>query len=86
MNVQKVAKTPKTPKATKGPTAASPFDAYSEQDTADKLILPYFATTHGFPTSSLPFYRRCSPCNRLVRACRPSIASRRDRACRERYP
>ena len=25
------------------------FAAYSEQDTADKLILPYLATTHGFP-------------------------------------
>lgn len=29
--------------------ATSPFDAYSEQDTADKLILPYLATSHGFP-------------------------------------
>jgi hypothetical protein len=28
----------------------SSFDSYSEQDTADKLILPYFAATHGFPT------------------------------------
>jgi hypothetical protein len=26
-----------------------PFDTYSEQDTADKLILPYLAATHGFP-------------------------------------
>ncbi len=25
------------------------FEAYSEQDTADKLILPYLASTHGFP-------------------------------------
>ncbi len=48
MNLHKAGKA-KTPKATKGPTAASSFDAYSEQDTADKLILPYFATTHGFP-------------------------------------
>jgi len=25
------------------------FESYSEQDTADKLILPYLATTHAFP-------------------------------------
>jgi Type I restriction enzyme R protein N terminus (HSDR_N)/N-6 DNA Methylase len=25
------------------------FETYSEQDTADKLILPYLASTHGFP-------------------------------------
>ncbi len=30
-------------------TAATPFNSYSEQDTADKLILPYFTRTHGFP-------------------------------------
>jgi N-6 DNA Methylase len=29
--------------------AVSSFDTYSEQDTADKLILPYLASTHGFP-------------------------------------
>lgn len=29
--------------------SASTFDTYSEQDTADKLILPYLAITHGFP-------------------------------------
>src|SRR5690348_6427047 len=27
----------------------SPYDAYSEQDTADKLILTYLASEHGFP-------------------------------------
>jgi hypothetical protein len=26
------------------------FDTYSEQDTADKLVLPYLAATYGFPT------------------------------------
>ena len=36
----------------KKPALASHFDSYSEQDTADKLILPYFAKTHGFPTPS----------------------------------
>ena len=39
----------KSAKAMKASTGASPFDSYSEQDTADKLILPYFAATHGFP-------------------------------------
>lgn len=33
----------------KTPGAPSPFDLYSEQDTADKLILPYLTKTHGFP-------------------------------------
>lgn len=36
-------------KASKVTKLASPFDIYSEQDTADKLILPYLAKTHGFP-------------------------------------
>ncbi len=51
MKAPKVAKTlaPEV-KVSKGPKTVSPFDSYSEQDTADKLILPYFATTHGFPT------------------------------------
>jgi hypothetical protein len=49
MKILKVTKTPKGPTATKGPTVASPFDNYSEQDTADKLILPYFVASHGFP-------------------------------------
>ncbi len=33
----------------------SAFDSYSEQDTADKLILPYLAATHGSrpPTASI---------------------------------
>lgn len=30
-------------------TISSAFALYSEQDTADKLILPYLASTHGFP-------------------------------------
>jgi N-6 DNA Methylase/Type I restriction enzyme R protein N terminus (HSDR_N) len=38
----------KVPKIT---AATSPFDTYSEQDTADKLILPYLTLTHGFPKS-----------------------------------
>ena len=37
-------------KVTKGLKVASAFDSYSEQDTADKLILPYLAKTHRFPT------------------------------------
>ena len=34
----------------RSPKVAPLFDSYSEQDTADKLILPYLAATHGFPT------------------------------------
>jgi hypothetical protein len=34
----------------RSPKVAPLFDTYSEQDTADKLILPYLAATHGFPT------------------------------------
>ena len=30
-------------------TISSTFELYSEQDTADKLILPYLASSHGFP-------------------------------------
>ncbi|MDX1245412.1 N-6 DNA methylase [Sinorhizobium medicae] len=30
-------------------TISVEFDSYSEQDTADKLILPYLAQAHGFP-------------------------------------
>lgn len=47
----KVTKTPgaTSAKASKVPKIASAFDTYSEQDTADKLILPYLATTHSFP-------------------------------------
>jgi hypothetical protein len=35
--------------AKKAALTVSPFDSYSEQDTADKLILPYLANTHRFP-------------------------------------
>ncbi len=38
-----------TAKTTKSIAVASPFQDYSEQDTADKLILPYLTATHGFP-------------------------------------
>jgi hypothetical protein len=38
----------KAPSKKAAPTVSS-FDSYSEQDTADKLILPYLASTHGFP-------------------------------------
>ena len=38
-----------TPKTSKPPKTMSSFDTYSEQDTADKLILPYLSTTHEFP-------------------------------------
>jgi len=34
---------------------AQTFDGYSKQDTADKLILSYFAATHGFPTPDTPW-------------------------------
>ncbi len=36
-------------KPVKVAAATSAFDSYSEQDTADKLILPYLTSTHGFP-------------------------------------
>lgn len=42
-------KKPKVTKIAPASKAASPFDAYSEQDTADKLILPYLASECGFP-------------------------------------
>jgi type I restriction-modification system DNA methylase subunit len=38
-----------TTKSSKLPKTTSSFDIYSEQDTADKLILPHLAKTHGFP-------------------------------------
>jgi hypothetical protein len=34
---------------------AQTFDGYSKQDTADKLILSYFAATHGFLTPDTPW-------------------------------
>lgn len=40
-----------TAKTKKIIAVASPFQDYSEQDTADKLILPYLTATHGFPRS-----------------------------------
>jgi type I restriction-modification system DNA methylase subunit len=40
-----------TAKTTKSVAVASPFQDYSEQDTADKLILPYLTATLGFPKS-----------------------------------
>jgi len=36
-------------KASKVVVTSSAFDSYSEQDSADKLILPYLTLTHGFP-------------------------------------
>lgn len=36
-------------KAERTPKIAPPFDIYLEQDTTDKLILPYLAKEHGFP-------------------------------------
>ena len=42
-------KKPGVTKTTSALKAASPFDVYSEQDTADKLILPYLASEYGFP-------------------------------------
>jgi hypothetical protein len=39
----------KTADPKKAVSAVSAFDSYSEQDTADKLILPYLASEHGFP-------------------------------------
>jgi type I restriction-modification system DNA methylase subunit len=40
-----------TAKTTKVIAVTTPFQDYSEQDTADKLILPYLTATHGFPKS-----------------------------------
>jgi Type I restriction enzyme R protein N terminus (HSDR_N)/Eco57I restriction-modification methylase len=34
------------------PAPSSGYESYSEQDTADKLILPYLTTEFGFPTPS----------------------------------
>lgn len=46
---KKKVKSTKTEKIDKSIKAANPLDLYSEQDTADKLILPYLNSSHGFP-------------------------------------
>jgi hypothetical protein len=60
---------------------SSPFANFSEQDTADKLILPYLAATHGFPKPDSLDYQaqhplkqsRVTPDAMMVSTCQVAI-------------